>query len=129
MWERFLKAHPDKYKHYDYDVRVGTGRDPGAQVPPNIRRMASDLSKRRIDAVGYTDSHLTIIEITLSAGLRAIGQLIVYPYLFRDTNNIATLPDVLLVAAEIQTDIKSILDELRLPYLLFPGPTDRTEAL
>lgn len=120
LWERFLDANPDKFSHYDYDVRVGLGRDPGAASPENIRRMSIDLSQRRIDAIGYTDSHLTIIEITLSAGLRAIGQLLAYPLLYREAYK-PTLPiKLLLVASQIQTDMQSVFDHQKIPYLTYP---------
>ena len=120
LWERFLDAKPHMFSTYDYDVRVGLGRDPGATSPENIRSMSIDLSQRRIDAIGYTDSHLTIIEITLSAGLRAIGQLIAYPHLFKASFDTIVPIDVLLVAGEIQTDMRCVFDHLKIPYLLYP---------
>jgi hypothetical protein len=120
VWKRFLAAHAAEYSHFDYDVRVGTGRDPGDDYPPNIRKMALDLSMRRIDAVGHQPGKLTIIEITRAAGMTAIGQLTTYPILYRQTFNPAKLIEVLLVAETLQSDVESALRLNQLPYLLFP---------
>lgn len=120
LWERYLEANPGQFESFDYDVRVGLGRDPGAASSESIRRMSIDLSQRRIDAIGFNGPHLTIIEITLSAGLRAIGQLIAYPFLYRESFNTIQPIDVLLIAGEIQTDMKPVFDHLRIPYLIYP---------
>jgi len=120
VWERFLKMHAHEYTHFDYDVRVGIGRDPGAAYPENIRGMALKLSMRRIDAVGHKPGSLTIIEITTAAGLTAIGQLTTYPILYRETYNPTKLIDVLLVAESLQSDVQPALEANLIPYLLFP---------
>jgi len=120
LWERFLKANTNRFLAYEYDVRVGFGRDPGAETASNIRQMSIDLSQRRIDAIGHTDADLTIIEITVSAGLRAIGQILAYPILF-STRNPTTLPvKILVVANEIQTDMEIVYNRLGIPFELYP---------
>jgi len=105
VWERFLETTTYKYIDFDYDVRVGEGRTPPDDVPDNIKQMAYDLSLRRIDAVGRTASEIHIIEITRSAGLKAVGQLVAYPLLYSLTYH-PTQPLVkVLVCETIQTDI------------------------
>lgn len=118
VWKRFLLNFGDNYTHFDYDVRVGYGRDPGSDFDIKIRSMAIDLSQRRIDAVGHTVNHLDIIEITHSAGLTAIGQLLSYPILYGHMFN-PSIPLVpVLVCAEIQTDIEKPLTDLHIPYYI-----------
>ena len=104
VWERFLAAHAQDYRHVDYDVRVGTGRDPGDSFAPNIRQMALDLSMRRIDAVGHAPAHLDIIELTTTAGLKALGQLSAYPHLYRATYRPALPLRAVLVCQDFETD-------------------------
>lgn len=122
LWQRFLDKNPTRFNRIDYDVRVGTGRDPGNEYPENIRKMALDLSLRRIDAVGHTKHGLYIIEISTTPGLKAIGQLIAYPTLYRTTFR----PDAplfpLLVAAVLQSDIRPVLRQHGLTYELYPAP-------
>lgn len=116
VWKRFLEAFRDNYTHFDYDVRVGYGRDPGDGFPPNIRQMGIDLSQRRIDAIGHRSDRIDIIEITHSAGLKAIGQLLAYPVLYGHMFK-PSLPLIpLLVCADIQTDIKQPLTDLHIPF-------------
>lgn len=85
---------------------MGVGRDPGAGYKPNIRQMAIDLSQRRIDAIGHRIGQIDIIEITPHAGIKAIGQLEVYPTLYRWTFR-PTFPLVpVLICRDISPDIQ-----------------------
>lgn len=120
LWERFLSAFPDRFERFDYDVRVGTGRDPGERFVENVRKMAVHLSQRRIDAVGFNDGELTIIEITLSAGLRALGQLQVYPGLYRSTFLPLQRIKTMLVAESVQADIMPTLQTSNIELILLP---------
>ena len=116
VWKRFLSLFGQEYSHFDYDVRVGYGRDPGSTFSVKIRQMGIDLSQRRIDAVGHRPDRLDIIEITHSAGLTAVGQLLSYPILYGHMFN-PSLPLVpILVCSEIQTDIENPLTDLHIPY-------------
>ena len=117
LWRRFLQSRHNRYSTFLYDVRVGVGTDPGEDTPDNIRRMAIDLSKRRIDAIGLEPSLHTIIEISLQPGLTQIGQLTTYPTLYRTTYNYTGALSTLLVAETIHPDIKTALDSLRLPFV------------
>ena len=118
VWERFLLRYGDEYTHFDYDVRVGYGRDPGPSYDQKMRQMGVDLSQRRIDAVGHKVDHLDIIEITHSAGLTAVGQLLAYPVLYGHMfqPRVPLIP--LLVCAEIQSDIERPLTDLHIPFTL-----------
>jgi len=111
IWERWLDLHGDAFETIEYDVRVGDGRDPGEAFEPNIRDMALDLSRRRIDAVAHTPTEITVIEITTEAGLKALGQVTAYPILYRQTYN-PTLPvRALLVCETLETDVEPALKQ------------------
>lgn len=118
VWERFLDRHGSEYTHFEYDVRVGLGRDPGVTYPENMRQMALDLSLRRIDAVGHKPESLTVIEVTRSAGIVAIGQMICYRTLYRLTYFPSVRIQRLLVAESLQSDIEPVLTGDRIPYIL-----------
>lgn len=81
LWSDFLESHHPPHLSFLYDVSVGEGRDPGSAYPANIRSMATQLSKRRIDVVGILPDRVDVFELTQSAGLRATGQAIAYPLL------------------------------------------------
>ena len=118
LWGQYLKLHKDEYSHFDYDVRVGLGRDPGSEQPENWRKMGLDLSMRRIDVVGYTNIDIRIIEVTQSAGITALGQVMAYPILYRSTY-FPDLPlSVLLVAREIQSDMEPVFQALGISFIV-----------
>lgn len=118
LWERFLDRHGNEFTHFDYDVRVGEGRPTDDYYPQNIQQMALDLSMRRIDAVGHTPNELYIIEVTVSAGLKAIGQLITYPILYKQTFQPTKPLHPLLVTEALQPDVLPALEHHSLDYLI-----------
>lgn len=120
IWRQHLEAHFSEYSQLEYDVRVGDGRDPGPGFDRNMRDMAYALSCRRIDVVAHVGSGLQIIEVTHSAGFTAIGQLISYPILYRDTYPGGAPLRPILVAGEIQTDITPVLERLGIMYYTYP---------
>lgn len=120
VWERFLQQHRADYTHFDYDVRVGQGRDPGPSISAKYRQLGIELSQRRIDAIGHTATHLDIIEITTRAGIHAIGQLVTYPTLYLESYH-PTLPlRQCLVCSELAPDVDSTLAKLGIHLYIFP---------
>lgn len=120
VWLRYLAEHETDYSVIDYDVRVGVGRDPGPSYTPNLRQMGIDLSRRRIDAVGYTADQLDIIEITTAAGLTCIGQLTTYAVLYRQTYKYSGPIRTLLVCSSLLTDVQPGLDAAGIVWLVYP---------
>lgn len=108
LFQRYLDQYPDRYTQVDFDIRVGFGRDPGDRYPDNIRTMAVHLSQRRIDAVGFRPGQIDIIEVTLSAGLKALGQLNAYPTLYQQSYFPVLPLQPVLVAAAFSTDAEDI---------------------
>lgn len=121
LWEDFLTQHSAQFTQFEYDVRVGEGRQAADYYPDQIRKMALDLSMRRIDAIGYTEAETFLIEITVSAGLKAIGQIITYPLLYKQTFPTATNLHPLLVARQLEPDIRPALIEHQIDYILIPA--------
>lgn len=118
VWERFLAVHAQDYTLLEYDVRVGLGREAGPEYDENIRQMALDLSLRRIDCVAHRPTDITVIEITHSAGFKALGQITGYPILYAMTFPPLLPIKTLLVCGELQSDIKPIIDSLQIPYVI-----------
>ena len=112
LWEAFLPDHRDEYQGFDYDVRVGDGRDPGPNFAPNMREMALKLSARRIDVVGHHHDRIDIIEITPYAGVKAIGQLTVYPVLYNYSYKPQKRLQPVLITHDISPDIADSLSLL-----------------
>jgi len=118
VWLRFLNNFGAHYDLFEYDIRVGLGRDPGADYEKNIRQMALDLSLRRIDCVAHNPTSITVIEVTHSAGFKALGQITGYPILYALTFPPLLPIKPLLVCGEIQSDIKPVIESLNIPYVV-----------
>lgn len=121
LMQEFLDAGLETYDHIDYDVHVGNGRDPGPEFDDNMRRMAIQLSQRRIDAVAHRPGHIDIIEITLEAGLTALGQLMVYPALYLKAFPTTIPIRSVLVARAFSTDVEDMYKQQGIAIFLFPA--------
>jgi len=122
LWKLFLASPANIYDYFDYDVRVGDGRDPGSEFPEDIRSLAVKLSQRRIDAVGHHQTHLAIIEITPSAGLKALGQLSAYPLLYQLKFRPAIPLKPILVTSNMETDVHGAFVRAGIPTLIYKLP-------
>lgn len=120
IWHAHWLKHGDSYETIEYDVRVGDGRDPGPDFDDPIRKMSLALSCRRIDAVCHSPRGIDIVEVTHSAGFTALGQLIAYPVLYANKVGRTRPIRTILVAGEIQTDIRPVLDRLQIQYYIYP---------
>lgn len=117
VWERYLDLHGSVYDLIEYDVRVGLGREAGPEYRENIRKMALDLSMRRIDAVGHSHGLITVMEITTAAGFKALGQMYAYPILY----TLTFMPNFpvrsLLVCESLQSDIWPVYETLGISFV------------
>ena len=109
IWERFIDLHGPKFDGFDYDVHVGKGIEPPADVPPNIRNMAIHLTQKRIDAVGHQPGKLWLIEVKERPGVGAVGQIISYITLYRRQFNPQLKLIPAIVADIIEPDIRTVL--------------------
>lgn len=111
IWDRFLDRYSSDFIGFDYDVRVGEGIDPPEGTAPNIRKMALDLTRKRIDAVGYQLGKIWIIEVKQRPGVGAVGQILTYVTLyFRQFNPTKTLIPA-IVADIVEPDIRYVLSK------------------
>lgn len=117
-WQTWLDHYGHLLTHFDYDIRVGLGRPASGDYPPEIRKMALDLSMRRIDAIGHTPGQIYIFEVTQAAGFTTIGQYFAYPILYAQSYNPILPLQAIIIAAEIQTDIVPVLEYYKIPTYL-----------
>ena len=117
VWKRFLAKFGDLWLWFDYDVRVGKGRPAPEGNHRVIQKMALDLSKRRIDAVGCNPNVHTIIEITTGIGFTAIGQIQIYPKLYADAFGSPIKLRSLIVGSHLEDDIEAPLRQTGIPWI------------
>lgn len=123
LFQLFIESKIYPYVNLDFDVRVGVGRDPGPTFTDDIRRMAIHLSQRRIDCVAHTLSLIHIIEVTYSAGLTSLGQLIAYPQLYKASYRPALPVFPVLVCHDFQTDAQQHFVDHHIAFHLVNMPS------
>lgn len=87
VWEQYIRWHPDQPWEMDYDIKVGIGRTPLEEQPPEIAKMWRDLTRKRIDAVAWAADDIYLIELKPRASLGAVGQVLGYSELWEDLHD------------------------------------------
>jgi hypothetical protein len=114
VWRAWLKQHQSAYDRFDYNVRVGPWIDPGPAHMAEMRQMAKLVTQKRIDAVGYQGSVVTLFEVKVRAGLSSIGQLLGYEHFWQQDNPLAEAPRLALVVSLLAVGLQPICDKNRI---------------
>jgi hypothetical protein len=109
VWRAWLRLHQGEYDRFAYNVRVGPGFDPGPALHPNDRQMAIDNTRKRIDALAWSGSWPTIVEVKDRAGLSSIGQLLGYVVHWKIEHPNTIQPKALLVANRLAPGVEEVL--------------------
>jgi len=104
----WLRLHEAEYDRFDYNIRIGTGFDPGPTVSDSMRQMAIANSQKRIDAAAFKGNEVTLIEVKDRVGFSAIGQLIGYMHMWQADHPNDPAPKLILVANRTQADISLV---------------------
>ncbi len=125
VWRAWLRLHEKDFDRFDYNIRVGTGFDPGPSWPPEQRRNAILNTQKRVDAVGYLGPLATVFEVKDRAGLSALGQIIGYRSLWARTFPGQVLPKFVIVSARPAFDLAEIVaaNDVRLD-IVQPNPLE-----
>jgi len=118
VWNRFILKYPDKFDTVDYDIKVGRGADTTPLTEQYAKDYWKNLTKKRIDVIGYKNNFLTIIEVKKRASLFTLGQILGYKYLY-----LREFPEVLsvltlIVAAQISQDDMDALSHFGIDFLI-----------
>lgn len=120
LWNDYLTLHEPDHVSFMFDVAVGEGRDPGDNFADNIRAMALQLSKRRIDVVGIRPDSVEIFELTQSAGLKSAGQAIVYRHWLTVTWQLSVPVFTTIICRSCQPDILPVLLDHNIRLVVVP---------
>lgn len=120
IWRGWLREHEQGFDRFDYNVRLGEGQDPGPSFPDFIRRDSILITQKRIDAVGFQGSQVTIFEVKERAGLSAIGQLVGYAALWRAAHPLEPEPRLVLVTNVLDPDMVPGLRSAGIALALVP---------
>lgn len=118
IWKRFLKQYGNKFTGFRYDVHVGRGIREVPGFNRKLLNMAIRLTQKRIDVVAILGQETYIIEIKDRAGMSAIGQLITYKLLYERKYGIGIITGLVIVAEGVDSDVKEVLEKLRIKIFL-----------
>ncbi len=104
IWRRFLDTLGGNYDYFSYDVRVGKGAPLGNEKDEKYRKMWTDLTQKRIDAIGFSKDTITIFEIRPRAGLPMMGKLLGYKELLMRTHHISEKFILAIVSDRVDDD-------------------------
>ncbi|MBA7604760.1 hypothetical protein ES703_11886 [subsurface metagenome] len=118
VWNRFILKYPDKFDTVDYDVKVGLGAETTPIEDQTSKDYWANLTKKRIDVIGYKNNLVTIVEVKKRASLFTLGQILGYRFLY--LREFPELPSVrtLIVAAQISQDDMDTLSHFGIDFVI-----------
>lgn len=108
IWSEFVKGHPRFFNSVEYNVRVGEGVEPVASVEEQYPGLTRTLTAKRIDAVGWSDDTPTIVEVKDAARMTALGEIVTYVELYKQTFRYAGVLPVIVVCVDVDPDLVDI---------------------
>jgi len=118
IWERFIRKHPDFFDSIDYDVKVGTPREYPKVGMESVQKGMEELSRKRIDFVGYKGKQVFIGEIKPSASFSAIGQLLAEKSLYLEEHPEIKEVSLILVTDQVVPDMPKLCSEYGIQYFV-----------
>ncbi len=118
IWSRFVTLYPERFETVSYDIKVGRGAKVFTITDEKSQRYWTNLTKKRIDVLGYSQDVITIIEIKKRVGLYTLGQILGYQFLFLRENPEIKEVKLLIISSSIPIDDVDILNHYKVPFLI-----------
>ncbi len=110
IWDRFIDSFPDLFDTVDYDIHVGSGILPLDETNEKMTEQWRQLTRKRIDVIGYKNGIPTIIEVKNRVDLGTLGQVLGYRFLFSLEHPSLSLTTLIVVTADCGPDDLAILN-------------------
>jgi len=81
LWRRWLELYQDKFERWFYNVHVGAGVRPPADLSPAMQRDWWALTALRIDVVAERQDQTWCIEVAERPSAKVLGNLQLYAHL------------------------------------------------
>jgi hypothetical protein len=90
--QKWIQEEGAPFTGFDFNVRIGTGLDPGPAFDDTIRRGSILNTQKRIDCLAYTAEGVFIVEGKIIVDLTVMGQFLGYRHLLeRDSPDVRVL--------------------------------------
>ncbi|MBA7523135.1 hypothetical protein ES705_15258 [subsurface metagenome] len=116
VWERFVLKFPNRFDTVDYDIHVGSGIEIPEEPESKPAQQWKDLTRKRIDVVGWKINFATIIEVKKRVGLPTLGQVLGYRFLYQCQNPSTFLSPALIVCSQIDRDDIDVLNRFEILF-------------
>ncbi len=110
VWNRFISKYPDRFDTVDYDILVGKGGDTSNIPDDNSKKQWVQLTRKRIDVIGYKNGFPTIIEVKKRVSLSTLGQVLGYRFLYLAEHPELPSVKIFIICSSIDQDDKDILN-------------------
>lgn len=111
VWNRFIDAHPGYFDSVDYDWRVGDGMPLNKDWDESTKRMATMITQKRIDVLGWVGDQPTICEVKNRAEIGTMGQILGYYTLFIKEFIYFLEPHLLVICHMVGPDDRFVLED------------------
>lgn len=109
VWYRFLEKYGPYFKKLYYDVLLGGIWLTDEQAKDPLQKMWRYDTAKRADALAELESEIWLIEVASYPGLRAVGQLQSYLYLWNEDPKIDKPVRCVMVSERIDTDLAATM--------------------
>lgn len=118
VWSRFILKFPDRFDTVDYDIHVGSGIATTNEPNDKPAEQWKDLTRKRIDVIGWKNDLITIIEVKNRVGLPTLGQILGYKFLFLRENPDILSCSTLIICSSIGRDDISVLQHYSIDFIV-----------
>lgn len=109
IWDRFVILHPTRFDTVDYDIHVGSGEKSLPETDKKFTDQWRNLTKKRIDVIGWKMDQPTIVEVKGRVGLDTLGQVLGYRFLFKKDHPDISGISLLVVCGSCGLDDQEVL--------------------
>ena len=111
VWTRFLESKFIELKKVWYDLRVGSPIQLKEGADETDLKIASGLTRKRIDVVAEVGGGYWVIEVKPRATMYALGQVLTYTRLFVKEYKVSGEVVPVIICDEVDDDLLDEFDE------------------
>jgi len=111
VWSKFLKTDANRIIECWYDVRIGQSVLLGPNADEMDWKIASGLTRKRIDVVCRVEDGFWVVEVKPYANMYAVGQILTYVRLFKAEYEPEGELNPVLVCDDYDEDLLDEFDE------------------
>lgn len=118
IWNRFLAVHYLDYNAISYDVPVGQGIIPDMPLSEEMKGDYIALTRKRIDAVGFANDRIDVIEVKPRAATSALGQIMTYTTLFKAQHKTDLPIRSVVITDQISPDDQAVYNSYNITLII-----------